>query len=72
MGAPAMIHRTIRHLDGRPFATAGFTHDGGDISAWIKETVAAECECHPDDVTSIEADDGWEIILADGLPVYKV
>lgn len=66
---------TVRllHLDGRPFASTGFLP--GDPPAarwdWIAETVAAECECDPDEVDCMESDDG-DMITVDGLPVYYV
>ena len=66
---------TVRlyHLDGRPWASAGFlppfTH--GVKWDWIRETVAAECECDPDQVGCVESDDG-DLITVDGMPVYKV
>jgi hypothetical protein len=66
-------HRTVRilTLDGRPWASAGFS--GGlpsDAWAWIAETVAQDCECDPEDVHCEESEDG-DLITVDGRPVYK-
>lgn len=57
--------RTITRLNGSVFATASFTHDGGDIWAWISETVAQECECAVDQVGALE-----DTVTVDGLPVF--
>jgi hypothetical protein len=66
---------TVRlfHLDGRPWASAGFLppYQPGAKWDWIRETVAHECECDPDQVGCIESDDG-DMITVDGLPVYLV
>lgn len=67
-----MIHRTIRTLEGRVLATAGFTGPQPPVWEWVQETVAAECECCPDEVTGVENDDGDLIILARGEPVFKI
>lgn len=67
-------HRTvtITTLDGRPWASAGFS--GGlpsDAWAWVAETVAAECSCSEDDVSVAESEDG-DLITVEGVPVYKI
>lgn len=67
----ALLHRSILHLDGRPFCSAGFTHDGGDIWEWIRETVADELGCHVDDVGSLETDDG-DVVTVEGMPCFKI
>lgn len=63
--------RTVRllHLDGRPWASAGFLD--GSSWTWIANTVARECECDEDQVGCVESDDG-DLITVDGLPVYRV
>lgn len=73
-----MRHVRILHLDGREFASAGFLP--GLASApweWIAETVAAECECRPEQVGCMEPpeDDegpGRDFITVDGLPCYRI
>jgi hypothetical protein len=66
---------TVRlfHLDGRPWASAGFLppYQPGARWDWIRETVAAECGADADQVGCIESDDG-DMITVDGLPVYLV
>lgn len=66
---------TVRlyHLDGRPWASAGFLppFQPGATWDWIRETVAHECECDPDQVGCMESDDG-DLITVDGMPVYRV
>lgn len=66
-----LLHRTIRTLDGRPFASAGFTHDSGDVWAWMQETVAHECGVAPNQVGLDETDDG-DVLTVDGVPAYKL
>lgn len=70
--APLVTVR-LYHLDGRPWASTGFlppfTH--GAKWDWIRETVAAECECEPDQVGCIESDEG-DLITVDGMPCYKI
>ena len=67
-----MIHRTIRTLDGRPFASAGFTDNrNGDVWAWMQETVAHECGVAPNQVGLDETDDG-DVLTVDGVPVYRI
>lgn len=63
----------LRHLDGRPWASAGFLppYQPGAQWDWIRETVAHECECDPNQVECIESDDG-DLITVDGMPVYRV
>jgi hypothetical protein len=67
-------HRTISllHLDGRPWASAGFA--GGlpsDAWAWVCETVAAECGADPDDVGCAESEDG-DVVTVSGVAVYRL
>lgn len=67
-------HRTIRllHLDGRPWASAGFA--GGDPGAawgWVCETVAAECGVDEDAVGCAESEDG-DLITVEGVAVYRL
>lgn len=63
----------IHHLDGRPWASAGFLppFQPGAKWDWIANTVARECECDEDQVGCVESDDG-DLITVDGLPVYRV
>lgn len=64
---------TILHLDGRQFASAGFLHGNpGDAWNWIAETVAAELGCSPEEVHSLEGEDGDDTVGVDGLPCYRV
>lgn len=73
-------HRTVRllHLDGRPFASAGFpvaVRDPGAPWAWIAETVAHEQRCDEDQVGCIEPDNdelAGDLVTVDGFPVYRV
>ncbi|MGX9443901.1 hypothetical protein ACWX0K_15165 [Nitrobacteraceae bacterium UC4446_H13] len=66
---------TVRlyHLDGRPWASAGFLppFQPGAKWAWIRETVARECGVNEDQVGCIESDDG-DVITVDGMPCYSV
>jgi hypothetical protein len=77
----APTHRTVHlvHLDGRPFASAGFpcnVRDAGAPWAWIQETVAHEQGVREDDVGCIEPDNDAEqqgdLVTVDGFPVYRV
>lgn len=65
-------HRTVRilTLDGRPWASAGFTAPG-DAWGWIASEVARECECDPEDVHCEESEDG-DLVTVSGRPVYKI
>ena len=66
---------TVRlyHLDGRPWASAGFLSpfQPGAKWDWIRETIAAECECEPDQVGTMETDDG-DVVTVDGMPCYRI
>lgn len=66
---------TVRlyHLDGRPWASAGFLppFQPGAKWDWIRETVAHECGVNEDQVGCIESDDG-DLITVDGMPAYCV
>lgn len=67
-------HVTLLRLDAGEtlMATAGFLPgDPGAPWAWICEVVAAECECHEDEVHVLEGDEG-DLITADGFPVCRV
>lgn len=73
----APTHRTVRllHLDGRPFAEAGFPNDVRDPGApweWIAETVAHECGVREDAVGCEESEEAGDLVTVDGLPVYIV
>jgi hypothetical protein len=65
-----MIHRTISHLDGRPFASAGFAGPMPPVWEWVQETVAHELECSPEQVGIMECEDRGDVVTVDGLPVY--
>lgn len=70
---PQMLsHVHLLHLDGRPWASAGFLPgDPGAAWAWIAETVAAELECSEEDVHAGESEEG-DTVTVDGIPVYMV
>jgi hypothetical protein len=69
-------HRTVQilQLDGRPWASAGFT--GGlpsDAWAWVAETVAHEQGCDEEAVSVQESEDGsGDVITVEGVPVYRL
>jgi hypothetical protein len=66
---------TLNHLDGRHFATAGFSGGcAGDSWAWIVETVAHELGCGEEQVGCMEGseDEGGDFVTVDGLPCYKI
>lgn len=67
-----MHHRTITllHLDGRPWASAGFTGPA-DAWGWIAETVAHEHGCDEDDVHCEESEDG-DVVTVGGEALYKI
>lgn len=67
-----LIWRTITTLDGHQLARAGFTHDNGDIWAWLSETVAAECGCSVEDVGIVEDPARGDLLAVDGVPMFVV
>jgi hypothetical protein len=71
-----MRHVTLLHLDGRPFATAGFLPGSASRPwEWIVETVAAECECAEESVGCQEPGEdegGGDFVTVDGMRVYQV
>lgn len=70
--APQVHTVRLLHLDGRPFASAGFLPGLASAPwAWIRETVARECDVDEDQVGTMETDDG-DMVTVDGLPVYLV
>ena len=55
------VWHTIKTLDGR---TLSRTHGvGGSKWLWIVETVAGDAGCEPEDVDTIETDDGDTITV---------
>jgi hypothetical protein len=63
----------IRFLDGRPFAENitgphGINHL--NRRDWIVSSVAHEFECHADDVSFVETEDG-DLIAVRGEPVAR-
>ncbi|MGJ5032437.1 hypothetical protein ACQR1I_36755 [Bradyrhizobium sp. HKCCYLS2038] len=61
---------TLTHLDGRPWASAGFL-PGGDVWGWIVETVAHEHGVPEDAVGCLETEDGDAVTVA-GEPIYSL
>jgi hypothetical protein len=70
---PALRHITLLQLDGRPWATAGFTGPS-DAWGWVAETVAHEHAVSEDDVGCIEDPDGagLDLVTVEGMPVYRI
>lgn len=68
----ALTHRTLTllHLDGRPWASAGFTGPG-DAWGWIAETVATEHGADPEDVHCEESEDG-DLVTLQGAAMYRI
>ncbi|WP_448043759.1 hypothetical protein [Bradyrhizobium liaoningense] len=67
-----MRHLTLTHLDGRLWASAGFS--GGlpsDAWAWVAETVAQEQGCYEDDVGCEESEDG-DVVTVNGVAAYRL
>ena len=65
----------MKTLDERQFfSTIYFPEFGTPLTSGqiIAGAVAAEFECHVDDTSSIETDDGEEILTAHGKPVARV
>lgn len=60
----------IKALDGRRIASASFT-DPSNAWPWVQDTVAAEFDCEPDDVTCLETADG-EFVAVRGERVAVV
>lgn len=60
----------ILRLDGRLLASAGFLppYQPGAKWDWIRETVARECECDPDDVGCDEDDQ----VTVEGIPLFRL
>lgn len=68
-----MRHVTLLRLSGELMATAGFLPgDPGAPWAWICEVVAAEYECHEEDVHVLECMEEGDLITAEGIPVCRV
>lgn len=71
---PAAMGRlvsTVRllHLDGRPFASAGFLPSrANDPWNWIVETVAAELDSAPETIHATDDD----LVTVDGIPCFLV
>lgn len=61
---------TLAHLDGRPWAIAGFL-PGGDVWGWILETVAHEHEVSEDAIGCAESEDG-DLVTIDGIPMLTI
>lgn len=69
-----MIHRTVTllHLDGRPWASAGFTGPG-DAWEWIATSVAAEWGVDAEDVHCEESEDGsGDVVTLAGSALYRI
>lgn len=67
-----MIHRTVTllHLDGRPWASAGFTGPG-EAWEWIATEVAREHGADPEDVHCSESEDG-DVVTVEGQALYRI
>jgi hypothetical protein len=61
---------TLTHLDGRPWATAGF-EPRSDVWGWILETVAHEHSVSEDAIGCAESEDG-DVVTVSGEPLYLI
>lgn len=66
---PQYRTRRIMHLDGRPWASAGFT-GGGDVWGWVLETVAHELETSEESIGLLEDPDRGDLVTVDGIPAF--
>lgn len=62
------VWHTIKTMDGRTLAR---THSLNERWPWIKDVVAADAECHLDDVNVLETKDG-DLITVKGKRYARV